>query len=83
MTAAFDTNILVYACDKKEPRRTLEARTLLADCEDGVLLWQVAFWDAMIYAACLEAGVERIYSEDLPGCPVTGLEVVNPFNSKS
>jgi predicted nucleic acid-binding protein len=40
-----------------------------------------SFWDAMIFAACLEAGVERIYSEDLPGCPVRGLEIVNPFAS--
>lgn len=40
---------------------------------------QVQFWDAMIYAACLEAGVTRMYSEDLPGAPVLGLEIVNPF----
>lgn len=133
MTAAFDTNVLVYACDKKNPRRNQTARTVLADCEDGVVLWQVAceflaasrklhsqgftperawgrlaqltklfprivpgspvldrgfalhtqhqiaFWDAMIFASCPEAGVERIYSEDLPGCPVPGLEIVNPF----
>ncbi|MFG0283192.1 MAG: PIN domain-containing protein [Phycisphaerales bacterium JB039] len=37
------------------------------------------FWDAMIYAACLEAGVERIYSEDLPGADISGLTVINPF----
>jgi len=40
---------------------------------------QCAFWDALIYAACREAGVTRIYSEDLPGAPLEGLEVVNPF----
>lgn len=40
---------------------------------------QIPFWDAMIFAACLEANVQRIYSEDLPGCPIPGLEVVNPF----
>lgn len=42
---------------------------------------QTSFWDAMIFAACLEANVQRIYSEDLPGCPIPGLEVVNPFTS--
>ena len=40
---------------------------------------QCSFWDAMIYAACREAGVTRIYSEDLPGAPVPHLEVTNPF----
>jgi predicted nucleic acid-binding protein len=39
-----------------------------------------SFWDAMIVAACLEAGVNRLYSEDLPGHDVPGgLEIVNPF----
>lgn len=40
---------------------------------------RVSFWDAMIYAACLEAGVARMYSEDLPGSAIPGLEIVNPF----
>ena len=40
---------------------------------------QCAFWDAMIFASCLNADVTRIYSEDLPGAPISGLEVVNPF----
>jgi predicted nucleic acid-binding protein len=39
-----------------------------------------SFWDAMIVAACLECGVSRLYSEDLPGrTPPGGLEIVNPF----
>jgi predicted nucleic acid-binding protein len=39
-----------------------------------------SFWDAMIVAACLECGVARLYSEDLPGQGVPGsLEIVNPF----
>jgi predicted nucleic acid-binding protein len=43
--------------------------------EDG---W--SFWDAMIVAACLECGVTRLYSEDLPGRAVRWpLEIVNPF----
>ena len=41
---------------------------------------QWAFWDAMIVSACLEAGVTRLDSEDLPGrAPPSGLEIVNPF----
>ena len=40
----------------------------------------VSFWDAMILAACLESGVEILYSEDVPGLDAVGsLKVVNPF----
>lgn len=39
-----------------------------------------SFWDPMIVAACLECGVGRLYSEELPGRVVSGsLEIVNPF----
>ncbi len=41
---------------------------------------QWSYWDAMIVSACLEAGVTRLYSEDLPGRPAPApLEIVNPF----
>jgi predicted nucleic acid-binding protein len=56
--------------------RALErARVLHAD--NG---W--SFWDAMIVASCVECGVSRLYSEDLPGrAPPSPLEIVNPFPS--
>lgn len=131
---ALDTNVLIYSCDKADPRRQTKAIGVVSGTADGVLLWQVAcefvaasrklsaqgftaahawdrlaellalfplilptpgaleharllhvrdgwsFWDAMIVAACLEAGVTRLYSEDLPGHAVPGeLEIVNPF----
>lgn len=129
----FDTNILVYACDKSDPVRQAKAMTLISTASDGVLLWQVAcefvavsrklssqgftaahawdrladylrlfplilptaglldrahhlhvsqrlsFWDAMIVSACLETGIERLYSEDLPGRQVESLQIINPF----
>lgn len=132
---AVDTNILVYACDQREPARQAVARELLASITDGVLLWQVAceyiaasrklaacgfsaqdawenlgdlltilrmvtpspnmlgtareihmtrgvsFWDSMLVAGCIDAGVQRLYSEDLPGCSIAGLEILNPFLS--
>jgi len=50
-------------------------RARVLHTEDG---W--SFWDAMIVAACLEGGVTRLYSEDLPGRAVRWpLEIVNPF----
>jgi predicted nucleic acid-binding protein len=50
-------------------------RARILHAEDG---W--SFWDAMIVASCLECGVTRLYSEDLPGRAVRWpLEIVNPF----
>jgi predicted nucleic acid-binding protein len=37
-----------------------------------------SFWDAMIAAACLDCGATRLYSEDLPGRVLPGLEIINP-----
>ncbi len=54
--------------------RALE-RARILHAEDG---W--SFWDAMIVASCLECGVTRLYSEDLPGRAVRWpLEIVNLF----
>ena len=123
---ALDTNVLIYACDRADPRRQKIAIDLVADSRDGVLLWQVAcefvaasrklgsqgftpsyawsrlaeflavlrlvlptpavlqrsqifhithgvsFWDALILAACAEAGVETLYSEDVPATRAWG-----------
>ena len=38
----FDTNILIYSCDRADTRRQRRALELLAGAPDGVLLWQVA-----------------------------------------
>jgi predicted nucleic acid-binding protein len=53
---------------------TLErARTLHAEQN-----W--SFWDAMVMAACVDCGVKRLYSEDLPGHhPPPEVEIINPF----
>jgi predicted nucleic acid-binding protein len=39
---ALDTNILIYACDKADPKRQQMALDLISNAADGVLLWQVA-----------------------------------------
>lgn len=42
--------------------------------------YNLSFWDAMIVAACLEAGVTHLYSEDFDNSAAsTGLTVINPF----
>jgi predicted nucleic acid-binding protein len=41
----------------------------------------LSHWDSMLLAACKEAGVTRLFSEDLdPGTDYDGLTVVNPFS---
>lgn len=43
------------------------------------LVNKLAYWDAMIVAACLETGITRLYSQDIPGSSVAQIEIVNPF----
>lgn len=41
---------------------------------------QVSTWDALLIAACADAGVTRLYTEDMQGRPVIeGVALVNPF----
>ena len=42
--------------------------------------YSLSFWDALLVAACLEAGVTRLYTEDFDeSVKAEGLEVINPF----
>ena len=47
---------------------------------DGVVLWQVSFWDALILTVAGRANCSVVYSEDLnAGQRYGGVEVKNPF----
>ena len=40
----------------------------------------LSYWDALLLAACIEAGVDTLYSEDLSdGVVYDGVQVTNPF----
>jgi len=40
----------------------------------------LSFWDALLLAACVRAGLEALYSEDISdGFEVNGVKVINPF----
>lgn len=39
---ALDTNVLIYACDRPDPKRQQTAIDLVTASPKGVLLWQVA-----------------------------------------
>jgi predicted nucleic acid-binding protein len=58
----------------------LPTPAVLERARDLHLQQRWAFWDAMLLAACIEAGASRLYSEDLPGrTRIEGLDIVNPF----
>ena len=39
---ALNTNVLLYACHRADPKRRQIALNLIANSRDGVLLWQAA-----------------------------------------
>jgi predicted nucleic acid-binding protein len=42
--------------------------------------YSLSHWDSMLIAACQEAGVTRLYSEDMQnGADYDGVNIVNPF----
>jgi predicted nucleic acid-binding protein len=46
--------------------------------------YSLSYWDAMLAAACLEAGVKQLYTEDFGGCAeLDGLRIVNPLQASS
>lgn len=42
--------------------------------------FSISHWDSMLVAACKDAGVDRLYSEDMnAGASYDGVTIVNPF----
>jgi predicted nucleic acid-binding protein len=42
--------------------------------------YSLSHWDSLLVAACHDAGVTRLYSEDMqPGADYDGVTIVNPF----
>ena len=73
MRVFLDTNVLVYLFDDGEPVKQRAAR-LLSQAHS------LAWFDALIVQAALEAGCTHLYSEDLQhGRRFGALQVVNPF----
>ena len=61
-------------------RFVMPTPTVLSRAVQLISTRSLSFWDAMIIAACAEAGVTRLYSEDLSMYPVVdGVELINPF----
>jgi predicted nucleic acid-binding protein len=61
-------------------RCVLPVQAVLRKSLDLSSRYSLSHWDAMLLAACIEAGVRTLYSEDLsPGAQYDSVAVVNPF----
>ena len=49
--------------------------------EDLMSRFSLSHWDSMVVAACLEANIETLYTEDFGYSDIDGLKIVNPFKS--
>lgn len=47
--------------------------------ENMMSRFSLSHWDSMIIAACLEANVQTLYTEDFGYSSIDGLGIVNPF----
>lgn len=59
---------------------TLPAETVLDRAVDLAGRYSLSHWDSMLIAACLEAGVDTLYTEDM-GAPARfdRVQLINPF----
>ena len=55
--------------------------TILNRAEDLLNRFSLSYWDAMIVAACLEANVQTLYTEDFGYSIIDRLGIVNPFKA--
>lgn len=56
--------------------------TILDRAENLMNRFSLSHWDAMIVAACLEAKVQRLYTEDFGYSNIDTLEIINPFKAR-
>lgn len=47
--------------------------------EELISRFNLSHWDSMIIAACLDATVHTLYTEDFGYFSIDGLQIVNPF----
>lgn len=44
--------------------------------------FSLSHWDSLLLAACADAGVTRLYSEDMQhGADIDGVKIINPFKA--
>lgn len=58
---------------------TLPTWDVIDRAEDLMSRFSLSHWDSMVVAACLEANIETLYTEDFGYADIDGLKIVNPF----
>ncbi len=53
--------------------------SVLDRAENLMSRFSLSHWDSMIIAACLEANVQTLYTEDFGYSSIDGLGIINPF----
>jgi predicted nucleic acid-binding protein len=44
--------------------------------------FSLSHWDSLLLAACADAGIARLYSEDMQhGADIDGVKIINPFKT--
>lgn len=62
----------------------LPTRTVIHTALDLNARYSLSHWDSLLVAACIEAGVTTLYSEDMAdGADYDGVRIVNPFRQPS
>jgi predicted nucleic acid-binding protein len=58
----------------------LPSPRMIGITRDWLSRFSLSFWDAMLVAACCDAGIPRRYTEDFGGySAIDGVHIVNPF----
>ncbi|NJP11093.1 MAG: PIN domain-containing protein [Leptolyngbyaceae cyanobacterium RU_5_1] len=69
-----------YIRDLQQVWYTVLPTWSVIDCAENLLnRFSLSHWDSMIIAACLEASVQTLYTEDFGYSNIDGLKIVNPF----
>jgi predicted nucleic acid-binding protein len=64
-------------------RTILPTWSTLAHAQSLCRRHSISHWDALVLSACREAGIARLYSEDLDTHDgLDGVEIVNPFRPR-
>lgn len=55
--------------------------SMIERAENLINRFSLSHWDSMIIAACLEANVQTLYTEDFGYSSIDGLKIINPFKA--
>ena len=73
-----------YIRDLQQVWYTVLPTWAVIDCAEELMSrFSLSHWDSMIVAACLEAKVETLYTEDFGYSDIDGLKIVNPFKDRN